>query len=149
MWRATLILVGGVLGLAPRAGRQMVWQADLRIRTFEVSEVKGSLTARVVVVSEFGVASAVRLELLLPVGVGLLELSPGCTAGPSPKGVSALRARVTCLLGDVPLHVSRELHVTTTTPPPGMAHGFGVIAISDTPDPRPGNNFAEKAIPER
>ena len=63
-------------------------------------------------------ALAARVEILLPVGVGLVELSPGCIAGPSPPGVSALRGRVVCRLGDL-----------------------------DTPDPRPGNNFAERALP--
>jgi hypothetical protein len=149
MWRATIAFAAAALGFVPATGRQTVWQADLRIRSLEVSELKGNLTARVVVVSEFGTASAVRVELLLPVGVGLLEVSPGCTAGPSPTGVSALRARVVCLLGDIPLRVIRKMQVVTTTPPPGLTRGFGVIAISDTPDPRPGNNFAEKAIRRR
>lgn len=149
MWRAAIAFAAVAVGFSPGMRGQTVWQADLRIRSLEVSEFKGNLTARVVVGSEFGTASAVRVELLLPVGVGLLELSPGCTAGPSPAGVSALRARVVCLLGDVPLRVTRAMQVVTTTPPPGLARGFGVIAISDTPDPRPGNNFAQKAIRQR
>jgi hypothetical protein len=28
-----------------------------------------------------------------------------------------------------------------------VSRGFGAMAISDTPDPKPGNNFAERVIP--
>jgi hypothetical protein len=37
--------------------------------------------------------------------------------------------------------------VVTTTPPSGVARGFGAVAMSDTPDPKPGNNFADRVIP--
>ena len=145
--RSGVILLAGILGFAPAAGAQTVWQADLQIRQLSVSETNGGLRAIVVVVSEFGRAYAVRLELLLPVGVGLLELSPGCKASPSPEGVSALGARVICLVGDLPPRMSREIQVVTTMPPPGVTRVFGVIALSDTPDPRPGNNFVHQEIP--
>lgn len=142
----SVILLAGSLGFAPAALAQTFWQADLQIRNLVVSESEGRLNARVVVVSELGAARAVRLELLLPVGVGLLELSPDCQASPGPEGVSEPRARVICRLGDLPLRASRVVQVATTLPPPGVTRGFGVMAVSDTPDPRPGNNFAEKAI---
>jgi hypothetical protein len=147
MLRSGVVLVGGILGFAPVAGGQTVWQADLQIRSLSVSEARGNLTARVMVVSEFGTAQAVRLELLLPVGVGLLESTPGCNASPSPEGVRSLQARVVCLIGDLPARVSREIYVVTTIPPPGVTSVFGVFALSDTPDPRPGNNFVHKEIP--
>jgi hypothetical protein len=147
MLRWGVVLAGGILGFAPAAGAQTVWQADLQIRSLSVSETREKLTARVVVVSELGAAQAVRLELLLPVGVGLVELSPGCNSSPSPEGVRALQARVVCLIGDLPARASREIHVVTTIPPPRVTSVFGVIALSDTPDPRPGNNFVHKEIP--
>ncbi|MEP7324838.1 MAG: hypothetical protein ABI836_02720 [Gemmatimonadota bacterium] len=145
--RSGVVLLAGILGFAPAGLAQTVWQADLQIRSLAVSQTEDRLTARVVVVSEFGSARAVRLELLLPVGVGLLEQSPGCEASPGPEGVREPRARVICRLGDLPPRASRVIVVVTTLPPPGVNCVFGVIALSDTPDPRPGNNFAEKAIP--
>jgi len=147
----TLRLVALLAGVAviplPELPQQALWQADLQIRSLTVTEVHGRLSARVVVGSEFGEAMATRVEVLLPVGVGLLETAAGCAASPSPPGVSALRARVICVLGNLPAHSSRAFQVLTTIPPNGVTRGFGVVAVSDTPDPRPGNNFAEKAIP--
>jgi hypothetical protein len=145
MPRLALFLTGLTAGFTPPP--QALWQADLQIRSLTVTENHGTLSARVVVGSEFGEAVATRVEVLLPVGVGLVDAGNGCVAGPSPPGVSALRARVVCSFGNLPAHSSREFLVVTTTPPTGVSRGFGVLAISDTPDPRPGNNFAEKAIP--
>jgi hypothetical protein len=33
--------------------------------------------------------------------------------------------------------------VMTTLPPSGIPRTFGAFALSDTPDPKPGNNYAE------
>ena len=134
-------------GLTLGGVSQHVWQADLQIRSLTVSESNGNLVARFVVVAEIGEAMAARVEIMLPPGVGIVELGPGCKPGPNPPGVSALRANVLCSLGNMPTRSSRQLFVTTTQPPPGQSSRFGVIAISDTPDPRPGNNFAEKNLP--
>jgi len=132
----------------PSAGAaQHVWQADLQVKSLTVSESNGNLVARFVVIAEIGEAMAAKVEIMLPPGVGIVEMGPGCKAGPNPPGVSALRARVLCAIGNLPLRASREFFVTTTQPPPGGSRGFGVIATSDTPDPKPGNNFAEKGIP--
>lgn len=145
--RIAALLAGLTAGLVPNRSQQALWQADLQIRSLTVTETHGMLSARVVVGSEFGEAMATRVEVLLPVGVGLVETAEGCAASPSPPGVSVLRARVVCVLGNLPSHSSRAFEVHTTMPPNGVTRGFGVIAMSDTPDPRPGNNFAEKAIP--
>lgn len=147
MRRAVMILASGIVALPTWGPAQAVWQADFQIRSVSVSETKGSLSFRVVVAAELGEVMAARVEILLPVGVGVTELSPGCIAGPSPPGVSALSARIVCRLGDLASRSSREVHVVTTMPPPGIARGFGAVALSDTPDPRPGNNFAEKTLP--
>lgn len=147
MDRALLVLVSLGAALRPASAQQPVWQADLQIKTLTVSESNGNLTARVVVISEFGEAMSARVEVMLPVGVGIVEMGQGCAAGPSAPGVPSLRARVICTIGNLRARDSREFSVTTTTPPNGMARRFGVMATSDTPDPRPGNNFAERVIP--
>jgi len=127
--------------------QRILWQSDLQIRSLTVSEEKGNLTARVVIGVEMGEALGARVDLLLPVGVGIVAMGEGCHAGPSVTGISALRARVECTLGNLPARSNRTLFVVTTTPPIGVARGFGAVAMSDTPDPKPGNNFAERAIP--
>lgn len=123
--------------------QQPLWQADLQIRKLTVWASNGNLTARVVVGSEFGEAMDARLEVLLPVGVGIIQMGPGCRPGPSAPQLPSLRARVICIVGNLPAHASREYNITTTTPPIGVARRFGVVATSDTPDPKPGNNFAQ------
>ena len=146
------VLAGGLatLGLGgTEATRQYVlWQADLQIRSLAVSEERGTLTARVVVAAEMGEALAARVEVLLPVGVGIVTLGPGCLPGPDRTGIRELRARVECSLGNMPARSNRELFVVTTRPPAGVARGFAVLAMSDTPDPKPANNFAERVIPQ-
>jgi hypothetical protein len=119
----------------------------VQIRSFTVSEEKGNLTARVIVAVEVGEALGARVELLLPVGVGIVAMGDGCRAGPSLTGISELRARVECSLGNLQPRSNRTLFVVTTIPPAGVARGFGVVALSDTPDPKPGNNFAERVLP--
>jgi hypothetical protein len=143
-----IALVAAILaGLRPGVRQHPVWQADLMIRSLTVSEVKGNLTARVIVSAESGEALAARVEVLLPVGVGIVSLGYGCVAGPNVTGISALRGRVECTLGNMPARSNRELLVVTTTPPHGVARGFAVVAMSDTPDPKPANNFVERVIP--
>jgi len=151
MKRLTAVLFTSLAGasLSPLQGAPQfaLWQADLSIRSLTVSEDKGNLTARVIVAAEFGEALGVRVEVLLPVGVGIVTLGSGCVAGPSPTGIRDLRARVECTLGNMPTRSNHELFVVTTTPPQGVARGFAVVAMSDTPDPKPGNNFMERVIP--
>lgn len=142
---ALMMSVLAVLGLGTR--QHLLWQADLQIRSLIVSEDKGNLTARVVVSAEVGEALAARVEVLLPVGVGIVTLGAGCIAGPNRTGISELRARVECSLGNMPARSTREFFIVTTTPPAGVARGFAVVAMSDTPDPKPANNFAERIIP--
>jgi len=147
MDRLIAVIVGVLASLGVGARQQMLWQADLQIRSLTISEANGNLTARVVVAAEFGEALGARVEVLLPVGVGIVTLGAGCVAGPNVTGISALRARVECTLGNMPARSSREFFVVTTTPPTGVARGFAVVAMSDTPDPKPANNFAERVIP--
>ncbi len=141
------LLVALAVASRPGLAQQLVWQSDLRVRALTVSESAGHLVARVSLTTELGEAAAARVEVLLPVGVGILSLGPGCTAGPSPPGVPSLRARVICTAGNLRPRDVREFEITTTVPPTGREGRFGVMAMSDTPDPRPGNNFAERVIP--
>ena len=147
MDRFAALLVSVLATLGPDARQRPLWQSDLQIRSLTVSEDRGNLTARVIVTAEVGEALAARVEVLLPVGVGIVTLGPGCVAGPSMMGIRELRARVECILGNMPARSTRELFVVTTSPPNGVARGFAAVAMSETPDPKPGNNFAERAIP--
>ena len=119
--------IGGLAGECARGpgawafGSALLWQADLQIRSPTVSEDKGNLTARVVVAAEFGEALAARVEMLLPVGVGIVTLGPGVCRGSRRRGDRELRARVECTLGDMPARSNREPFVVTTTPPNGIA----------------------------
>ena len=142
---ALVVVIFSSLGLGNR--QHLLWQADLLVRSLTITEEKGNLAARVVVASESGEALSARLEILLPVGVGIVTLGSGCKAGPSRTGISELRARVECNLGNMPARSHRELYIVTTAPPLGVARGFAVVVMSDTPDPRPANNFAERVIP--
>ena len=149
-WLITILLSSlAGLGHSESQGtpQYLLWQADLSIRSLTISEAKGNLTARMVVAAEVGEALSARVEVMLPVGVGIVTLGPGCVPGPNRTGISELRARVECSLGNMTARTSRELFVVTTTPPSGVARGFAVVVMSDTPDPKPANNFVERAIP--
>ena len=151
MRRFAAVMVSGLLGAAQAssagAGQFTLWQADLQVSRLTVSQTGGHLTARVLVSAEMGEALGARLEVLLPVGVGIVTIGSGCTPGPNRTGIRELRGRVECSLGDMPARSSREVYVVTTAPPFGVVRGFAVVVMSETPDPRPGNNFAERIIP--
>jgi uncharacterized protein DUF11 len=139
-----------IVALGPRLLQsQEVWQADVRIQALDITRVENNLVARVVVYSDNDDdARSVHVEILLPVGVGVLRTAAGCQASASPPGVSALRARVMCDLGTLPVRSSREVFVMTTAPAARSAKTFAVFALSETPDPRPGNNYAERTLPQ-
>jgi hypothetical protein len=128
--------------------QQHVWQADIQIRTLEVTRNKGTLNARVVVYTENDdEAQNARLLILLPIGVGIERLSTGCLATPGPSMVPALRAAVVCDLGAIPNRGLREIVLMTTAPRNPGSTRFGVFTYSSTPDPVPGNNYAERDVP--
>ena len=138
-----------VIFTGPHAsGPQHVWQADIQIRTLEITRNKGTINARVVVYTENDDdAQNARLLILLPIGAGLERLAPACTATPGPSMVPSLRAAVTCELGVIPDRGFREVVLTTTLPATALAKRLGVFTYSSTPDPVPGNNYAERTIP--
>ncbi|MEP6832132.1 MAG: hypothetical protein ABJB74_02010 [Gemmatimonas sp.] len=124
----------------------LVWQADVRVQTLTVTEAKpgGSLSVRIVVATE-SAARAVRIEIMLPIGVGVQQVPTACRPSPSP--VNTLNARVSCELGDLPVRSSRDILITTTARMAEVPVRVAVFALSDTPDPLPANNFAVKTLP--
>jgi hypothetical protein len=58
----------------------------------------------------------------------------------------SLRATVECELGTITNRGIKEAVITTTIPPEMMPKRFGVFVYSSTPDPVPGNNYAERTI---
>jgi hypothetical protein len=152
-WRVAAPIIVVAMGTVAVAARpaptpQRVWQADVRIQLLEVTALKrgGPLTVRVVVTSESDAdARAVRLDILLPIGAGVLRVSPGCR--PSASSVASLNARVTCELGDMPVRGLREVQISTTAAAPTGHPRFAAFVASDTPDPEPTNNYAERSVP--
>lgn len=134
-------------GVAEDDRQSQVWQADVQIRTLEVTRTKSTITARIVVYTEKDdEARDSRLIVLLPLGVGIDKLGPGCSATAGPSMVPSLRAAVECDLGSIPDRGIREAVITTTIPPDIVPKRFGVFVYSNTPDPSPGNNYAERTI---
>ena len=124
------------------------WQADIQIRTLEVTKSKTQISARVVIYTQHDDdALDARLLILLPVGVGIERLDTGCVATPGPSNVPSLRAAVMCELGSIADRGFREVGITMTLPASGQQKRIGVFTYSGTPDPMPGNNYAERTIP--
>jgi hypothetical protein len=66
-----------------------VWQADVQIRTLEVTKSRSTMTARIVVYSEKDDdARDAHLVVLLPPGVGIDRLGAGCTSEAVPSMLS-------------------------------------------------------------
>jgi hypothetical protein len=146
---APLFLSLGLAGNAPRVrDAQQVWQADIQIRTLEITKTRTNMSARVVIYTERDDdARDARLVILLPIGVGIDRLAAGCAASAGPSMVPALRAMVLCDIGRIPNGGFREVEITTTLPAEQTPKRFGVFTYSSTPDPMPGNNYAERVIP--
>ena len=50
-------------------------------------------------------------------------------------------------VGDVPVRESRSVFVTTAGRPATPHARFAAFVLSDTPDPVPSNNYAERIVP--
>jgi hypothetical protein len=143
-WGVVAGFVAALTAGWPASAEERLWRADIQVQSLRVTRLDANLLARIVVYSDNDdEARSARVEILVPVGVGIVRMAVGCTASAGPPGVSVLRARVTCELGTVPVRGSREVFVMTTIPPSGIPRTFGAFAMSDTPDPKPGNNYAE------
>lgn len=149
-------LAMGTVAFRQATSAQEVWQADIRVQSMEVLSTRGvpaagdahggQLSTRIVVTSDNDDdARASRLEILLPVGVTVLRMPSSCK--PSPGAVAGLTARVTCELGDLPVRGLREVTIVTSGARANRQAKFGAFVTSDTPDPNPSNNYAERALP--
>ncbi|HEX6317018.1 MAG TPA: hypothetical protein VFZ73_19230, partial [Gemmatimonadaceae bacterium] len=86
------VLIGTWTADAPR---QVAWQADVQIKTLEVTKARSGLSVRVVIYTEHDdEARDARLLILLPVGAGIQKLVAGCTASAAPSMMRSLRATV-------------------------------------------------------
>ena len=147
-WAVSVGFAAALLAGWPASAEEQLWRADIRIQSLRVTRLDANLLARVVVYSENDdEARAARVEILVPVGVGIVRMAAGCTASSGPPGISILRARVSCELSTLPVRSTREVFVMTTIPPARIPTSFGAFVMSDTPDPNPGNNFAEGRLP--
>ena len=143
-------LVIALLGSAgyPDPHQPLAWQADFQIKTLEVTKARSGISVRVVVYTEHDdEARDTRLLILLPVGAGVQKMVAGCTASAAPSMMPSLRATVTCELGSLADRAFHEVLVAITPPSNGSPSRVGVFAYSATPDPRPGNNYAERVLP--
>ena len=126
----------------------LAWQADVQIRTLEVTKARSGISVRIVVYTEHDdEARDARLLILLPVGVGVQRLVAGCTASAGPSMMPSLRATVTCELGSIADRGFHEVLLGITAPSSPTPTRLGVFAYSATPDPKPGNNYAERILP--
>jgi hypothetical protein len=142
-----LLFLGAGNPLVPSQSFQR-WQADIQIRTLEVTKMKTNMSVRVVVYTENDdEARDARLLILLPVGVGIERLAAGCTASAGPSMVPSLRGTVLCEVGNIANGGFREVTLTTTLPAEPLPKRLGAFTYSRTPDPAPGNNYAERTIP--
>ena len=147
--RALIFALSGVAAVSILAAAQeLAWQADLQIKTLEVTRGKAGISVRVVVYTEHDdEARDVRLLVLLPVGAGVQKLAEGCSASAGPSMVPSLRATVTCELGSIANRGYHEVVLSIAPPTASSPTRLGVFAYSGTPDPRPGNNYAERLLP--
>ena len=61
--------------------------------------------------------------------------------------VPSLRGTVLCDVGNISNRGFKEVTLTTTLPVEPLPKRIGAFAYSGTPDPEPGNNYAERTIP--
>jgi hypothetical protein len=141
------VLLLPLLFLLGKPQAQQRWQADIQIRTLEVTKMKTNMSVRIVVYTENDdEARDARVLILLPVGVGIERLGAGCVATPGPSMVPSLRGTVLCDVGTISNGGFREVSFTTTLPSEPLPKRLGAFTYSRTPDPTPGNNYAERTI---
>src|SRR4029434_5675117 len=132
-----LLLAGGA---QVSTDTPQTWQADIQIRTLEITRAKNSLNARVVVYTENDDdAQNARLLILLPVGVSIERLESACVATRGPSIVPSPRAPIRCAAVLICNRACRAVLLSTTAPATPQPRRFGVFAYSATPDPVPGN----------
>ena len=149
--RSVVILLAGVLFASTRdalGSQKVASQADVQIRTLEITKARSGINVRVVVYTEHeDPARDARLLVLLPAGIGIQRLVAGCTASPAWSTMPSQRATVTCELGSIADRGFYEVLLEISAPASSARTRLGVFAYSATPDPRPGNNYAERILP--
>jgi hypothetical protein len=130
------------------AWSQERWQADVRVRSVTVVQVKSRLTCKVVVYSDHDDdARQTTVRILMPVGVKFLSSATGCFASPS-AAADGTQGVATCNIGTLAVGASRTVQIVTTVPTiPEISKTFGAFAWSITPDPKPANNYGEGTAP--
>ena len=144
--RATVLAIVGT-GLLSPGGQQRLRQSDIGIQVITVQVEAGELISRVVVYAGMDDPSdGVRLELLLPPGSTVFRMPPGCMSDADPRG-SQVRGRISCSLGTLAVHERRQLVFATSIPAPAVPKSVAAFVSSDSPDPRPGDNFSLRTAP--
>ncbi len=149
--RATLLaIVGtGLLSADVRGGnrQQRLRQSDIGIQALTVQIEAGAMVSHVVVYAGMDDPSdGVHLELLLPPGSTVLRMPPECVAVTDVKG-SPVRGRISCNLGTFVVNERRHLVFASSVPLPTIPKAVAAFVSSDSPDPRPGDNFSLKILP--
>jgi hypothetical protein len=139
-----LAALAPLLALGAGGSTQAAWQADLRIERIELTQASGLVTVRVALYSDNDhPARNAAVHIFLPVGSKAARVPPGCLPSPSPSDGS--QARVDCQLGELRVREGRDVSLVATVPSTGGR--FAAFVFSDTPDPVPSNNYAERVLP--
>jgi uncharacterized protein DUF11 len=122
-------------------------QADVQVRSMAAAETAGRLTCKFEVFSfNDDDARNTTARVLFPVGVKFVSSATGCR--PSAAMPDGTQAFAVCNIGRLAVGASRTMQVVTTVPTiRGIRKTFGAFAWSETPDPRPGNNYGEATAP--
>jgi hypothetical protein len=118
-------------------------QADVQVRSMAVVEAAGNLTCKFEVFSfNDDDARNTTVRVLFPVAVKFVSSATGCVSSPAmPDGTNAFAI---CDIGRLRVGESRTVQIVTTVPRiPRISKTFGAFAWSETPDPRPRNNYGE------
>lgn len=143
--RATLLAIVGT-GLQS-VGQPRLRQSDIGIQVMTVQAEAGELVSRVVVYAGMDDPSdGVHLEFLLPPGSTVYRMPPGCGTEGDGRG-SPIRGRISCNLGTLAVHERRQLVFATSVPGLAVPKSVAAFVSSDSPDPRPGDNFSLKTVP--
>jgi|SoiMethySBSTD1v2_1073268.scaffolds.fasta_scaffold54852_5 hypothetical protein len=145
--KKTIVVLLTILAAAAVVTGQARSQADVQVRSMTVSEAAGNLTLKFEVFSfNDDDARNTTARVLFPVNVKFLSSATGCTASPPvPDGTHSFAV---CNIGRLRVGESRTVQVVTTIPSIAtIRKTFGAFAWSETPDPRPGNNYGEATAP--
>ena len=122
-------------------------QADVQVRSMTAARVGDTLVCKFEVFS-FHDDDAVNTtaRVLLPVGTKFLSSATACVGSTAVR--DGTQAFATCDIGRLGVGESKTVQVVTTLPHIAtIRKTFGAFAWSETPDPRPRNNYGEATAP--